>query len=239
MRVVHLIPWLRCFETVLRKFPEAKNDPSFVMFFRSISARHDGTPSPDAEVVDWPAYNFTVGRIVAHLQQPKLAYSEEELHAIGRLFPDYWIYLAEGGLFEKQPSEAAARSLELKQRKVEIEGQAPRQPPGTTPLDVDRTEKVPPAPLPLTVGQKAYCKKYLSYRQLVYNAEDLGEYQRVLENRTYEDVANTNEKEMRERVARRFEALKQEVAAERAGLARELLAIQGKSRWFRNGHCLQ
>lgn len=238
-RVVTLVPWMRCFENIFRKFPAAKNHEGFVMFFRALQAKYDGAPTPSAEIIDWPTVNFVVSRVAFHLKDSSLAYSEQELSALGQQFPSFWIWLSDSGGFEKPPKAGKVRSYQLDSLKSEIEGQAKGRRKGVTPLDADDHQNLPPRPLPLDGEQKEYCKKYLNYRALVYNVEQLGEYKRVLEASIYKDVANTNEQTMLRRVEKRFSGMKEEATKLRRELDQQFATIQNKSQWFKNGYCLQ
>lgn len=231
-RTVVLVPWLRCFESVFRKFPTAKDSPSFVMLLRALQSRHDGAPTPESKVIDWPAMNFAVLHAIDHIKNPALKFADDEKRAIGQQLPDYWIYLAESGQLEAPSSTGQVRSAEVEALQREIEGPAwsPRR---------DEASRLPARPLPLTAEQREYCKKYVAYRAMVYNVGELAQYKSVLDERTRQDVANPNEQKMRARVDARFSALKKQAIESHRELEGELARLQKKSTWFRPGYCLQ
>lgn len=226
LRAVVLVPWLNCFESVLRKFPEARENESFVIFFRALQARHDGTPSPNAAVVDRADMNYAVLRSIEHIKVPTLSYSDDELRVIGMQLPGYAIYLAESG--------RSARKRPTTSRRLEQSVTSEQS------LEMAK-DQVPlrPRAVPLDESQRDYCRKYLSYRALLGNVEELSDYQRVLEANTYKDASNSNERTMRERVEKRLATMKKDAAESKTALDKELAVIQSRTTWFRSGHCTE
>ncbi|MBI3543667.1 MAG: hypothetical protein HY075_10385 [Deltaproteobacteria bacterium] len=237
-RTVVLVPWLRCFETIFRKFPVARERESFVMFHRALQSRHDGVPSSDARVVDWPQMNFTVTHALEHVKDPSLGYSDDEKRVCASQLPDYWVFLAESGRLSKPESKSSVRAARLSELERELGVTSGRGAGGASRFDAD-ARPVPPRATKLTEQQRDYCKSYLAYRALVYNTEELADYKRVLEQQTRDDVSNSNEKAMRERVGARFAKMKDEAVKQRAALDEGLAKLQAGSSWFRNGYCLQ
>lgn len=217
-RSVVLVPWIRCFERIFRKFGDARENQNLVMFHRALQSRHDGVPTSDAEVIDWPVMNYAVREAIVSITRPDVTLSREGLNAIERQLPDYWIYLAESNAFRKKPRGSRVHS---------------------TPLSTDIAPPRTARPMPLNDAQKDYCKRYLAYRGSLHNMNELTDYKRVLDQHTYEDVGNANERTMRERVNKRLENLKKETADGKAQLDRDLAAIKATASWFENGHCLQ
>ena len=230
-RTVVIVPWINCFESLFRKFPVARNHEEYVMFFRNLQTRHDGRLASTEGTVDWPQLNYVVAQVIEHVKNPQLVYAEQELRAIEHELPDFWIWLAESGRFQRARTSGEVRASGLSDLHEEIEGKAPRS--------RDDAKTLPPRALPLTPEQREYCKRYVNYRSLLYNVEELADYKRVLEQHTYNDVTNANERTMRERVGSRFAQLKKEAIAQRAELDKDFARLQAKSSWFRNGYCLE
>ncbi len=232
-RTVVIVPWINCFESLFRKFPAAQSRQEYVMFFRNLQNRHDGRLPTTEGTVDWPQLNYVVTQVIEHVKNPQLGYDAQELRAIEHELPDFWIWLAESGRFQKSASSADVRSTQLSELHDEIEG------PGASPRQRDETKGLPARALPLTAEQRDYCKRYVNYRGLIYNVEELADYKRVLEQHTYQDVANANERAMRERVGNRFAKLKQEAIEARTQLDQDFARLRAKSSWFRNGYCFE
>lgn len=229
-RVVVLVPWLRCFEDIFRKFAVARNHENFVMFFRALQALHDGAHPSDARVIDAELMNHTVRRIVDHLKGVIQVFSSEERLAIERQFPGYSIYLAEHGSFSNPPSTAVVRDERLLELKREVEGTDRASRSGLTDLELEAREKLPPAPAKFSGEQKAYCKQYRVFRGMVYNVEELAQYKKAL---------NQSADITRQRVEERFSSLKKETLDLKEKLAHDFLKLQSSTPWFRNGYCLR
>ncbi|MEW6055270.1 MAG: hypothetical protein AB1540_01540 [Bdellovibrionota bacterium] len=225
-RVSVLVPWIRCFEDVFRKFPEVQDREDFVSFFRALQERYDGVQPADAKVIDWPTMNFAINRVIEHLKQPRLPYSAEERRVIEKNFPDFSIHLAEAGAF----SNKTARSSLTTQM---LEDQA-----GVADAQSAQTGKNPPRAMPLSPEQREYCKRYRNYARLSFDLKELQEYSKVLEEQTYGDVSNTRELEKKNRLKNRVDALEKETNEKQSQLSKDFVALQARSKWFRNGHCL-
>lgn len=232
-RVVTLVPWIRCFETVFRKFPDSKKLDSFVALLRALQARHDSVLQPDAPVVNWPSMNAAVATSLTHLRSKKLPFSKVERRAIEAELPGYATYLAETGRFGDKPHRAEFTTDDLAElRKVTDLSSKELAAPA---LD----DKTPVRPLPLNEEQVEYCKKYKQLLSTAHTAEELSDYKRVLESQTYADVSNANERAMQSRVNDRYEKAKKEATDLKAELDKQLPELQAKSAWFRNVHCLR
>lgn len=228
-RVSTLVPWIRCFETVFRRFPEARTFDSYVAFFRALQARHDSAQASDAAVIDWPAMNYAVDTSLSHMKNKRLPFSAQERKAIDSQLPGYSIFLAETGRFGGKPARSKFTTQDLADMRREAIAE----------LVPDEGEKAGARPLPLNEEQRDYCKKYKQLKSTAHNVQELAEYKRVLEGQTYADVSNANERAMKNRINERYENAKKEADALKAELDKQLPQIQAKSAWFKNGHCLQ
>jgi hypothetical protein len=230
VRVPALVPWINCFEKTFRRFPAARMDEDYVMFFRALQARHDGVAAANIESVDPAAMNFVVGKIVEHLGKPELPFSRIERAEIDRQLPGYGMYLAESGrLGNLGSSRAAVRRSELSALN------------GSESLAVPDAGLAAPSArsLRLNESQKEYCKRYRAYQSVVSNLADLSEYRAKLEEQTYADGTNANERAMRDRVQKRHDSLKEEAETQKTALDQELGRLRATSVWFQSTHCLQ
>jgi hypothetical protein len=178
-----------------------------------------------------------MGAAFARTLDSKRVFAPEEAQALERELPTYWFFLLDRGRLDRAPTPATARNARIDKLRREIEG--PQARASDTTLDELATEKLPPRPLPLSAAQKEYCRKFLAYRTQLYNVQDLGDYKRVLDERTKGDLGNPNEQAMRDRVDSRFEAMKKDAANLWRDLDPELKRLRAQSSWFRSGYCLE
>lgn len=228
-RVITLVPWIRCFETVFRKYPESRTFDSFVAFFRALQAKHDSAQGTDEAIIDWLVMNYAVDASLRHMKNKRLPFSVPERKAIETQLPSYSMFLAETGRFGGRPARSQFTTQDLADMRREADA-------GLVPGE---GEKVGARPMPLNDEQREYCKKYKQLKSTAHNAQELAEYKRVLESQTYADVSNANERAMQNRINERYEKTKKEAADLRAELDKQLPQIQAKATWFKNGHCLQ
>lgn len=220
-RVSTLVPWVRCFEKILVKFPESKFNKDFVVFYRELNGKVVSTNPPDAEIVDGPAFNIVVNKIVDHLKAGQRLYAPQDIQAIGHVLPGFALYLT-----DRSPLSGA---LEPKIQDQEIAKMKNETTPSIFGSKLQKSNLDP--------AQKSYCSKYRDYRALVYDLEDLERYRNRVSSQSYE-TTNTREHEMRNQIQRRFESLKKEALSERIALSRKLQDLQKKTPWFDNGVCL-
>lgn len=225
-KVVVLTPWLRCFEDTLRKIPDSQFNVTFTHFFRSLNARHDGVPDPTANVIDWPAMNFVVARMIEHIKTPGLAYSDVEKTTLQRQLPPLAFYLAESGAFGKQPRKMGSFADQDLKRMREY---------------VLRTEQVGDKKREVALGneEKHFCERWRDFRDEVQSIEDLGQYQRVLEEQTYAEFESTSDVQMREKIKMRYSESKKDALDKMQKLDSDWRVLRVKKPGFHPLVCLE
>lgn len=92
-----LVPWMRCFETAIQRFAQARENESFVLFFHEL-ARFDGKEKDRRAPVARGAMDLAVKSVLAAVGEEargrRRTYTPEEKRAIGEAFPGYLDYLA-------------------------------------------------------------------------------------------------------------------------------------------------
>lgn len=95
-----LVPWMRCFETAIQRFEQARASESFVLLFHELS-RFDGKPQARRQPVARSSMNLAVASALSWVREEmrgrRRAFSADEKRAIRGTFPGYLDYLASVG----------------------------------------------------------------------------------------------------------------------------------------------
>jgi hypothetical protein len=224
--VAALVPWMRCFESALRKFPALRAREGFVAFFRELTFRHD-TSRAGVDSIDWPTMNDAVAAAARHFEQPGAPLLEQELKALGRQLPGFWIYLAEHGNAMLPPQPAARRERDLSDLRREL---------GEPMIGRPATLLVAARPQALSEDERAYCRKYVAYRGMLHSVEELVDYQRLFAQNA---VSGAEKPAYMKRLDERVARLKTDIPKRRVELASTRAHLQERHAWFRDGHCFQ
>lgn len=114
IKVSALVPWLRCIEVALRRFPDDASSRGFATFYRALSLRHDAVAAPYDELKQIRVWNEVIPRILEQFQKGSLLghWSEAQEQFLLRELPRFAEYLEEEGVFG-QPQTRDTRMREL------------------------------------------------------------------------------------------------------------------------------
>lgn len=210
-KVVTLVPWIRCFETIFQHFQEAKQSQTFVLFFRNLQLLHDSTEPGQAEVLDAVSLNLIVNQIIGHIINGDNNYSSNLLELTRKQLPDFAMYLISQKNYQSNPAPLANLKTKNLAKKT------------------------------LNAEQKKYCTQYRSYLVVDANQKDLSQYQLAITDQLAHSnlaVSNKNLLAQQARIQKRIDSLGAEVQTYKKSLTQTLAHIQSQQPWFSNDYCL-
>jgi hypothetical protein len=236
-RVSVLTPWLNCYETIFRRFPEAKSKQDFVAFFRALKEVHDVMNPPDAEFIDWQEMNSVIKMITNHLHN-QYAYTVAESEAIKQELPSFAFYLATTGQYVGSENDTAGLLSRVKDEQIRALIRDTQNSPGdlqggTSNRSKQGAQQNSPQRGPLSREQKNYCKKFRLFKNQVGGLEELALYQKALEDQ------NIGSGIQYVKLSARIDKMKKETLSSQKNLETELATLQLASPGFRNDFCLQ
>lgn len=234
-KVVDLVPWVNCFESAFRAFPDLQSDTGFVIFFRALKARHDLVVVPHDHIKDPLKMNQLVTHVVTAFKDTRFAFSDEDYWCASREFPRYAEYLELRGLFRGVQSRSEAVRTAMGPLADDL-SEAVNGQVGKVGQAGKGLNQRPHAVKNLNSTQKEFCAQYRSYLSKLESLRELLEYQDIL-NQKADDTESEDRALLR--LGERIRAMKPEALASRAQLRVDLNNLKKSDSHFSVSSCTQ
>ena len=173
-----MVPWIRCLETILQRFPQAQDNRHLAVLFRSLQSRHDFVAPPHDLISNATAFNRLMERSLGRIAEPTQRLDPKDLQSdydyARRELPRYAEFLSE----EEDLFRPDVSSQERSQRRVEQEL-------GLLGRDLETSIRKGSQKLGKSAGMnqsatKTYCSQYWAYIHKLSSLKELIEYKEML-----------------------------------------------------------